>query len=192
MSPAAVPSARGVAKLGLLLALLGTVVTMGYPAVAEEAALPTVDRFTDPAAADNPWKWTTVRVHVAHEGDDSPSLDALAERELDHWETNSGRYAGSNVSFELVGERESADLEIAFQGEVNCGEGRFAVGCARRWSSPRTGRVTSATVWVRTGNDDSITRHALRHELGHVFGLSHDDADEFPFMHPTVEVDRSE
>ncbi|QLG29057.1 hypothetical protein HUG10_16600 [Halorarum halophilum] len=188
MSRTAVPSARGVAKLGLLLALLGTVVTMGYPAVAEEATLPTVDRFTDSAAADNPWRRTTVRVHVAHEGDDSPALDALAERELDHWETNSQRYAGSNVSFELVDERDSADLVVVFQEEVGCGEGRFAVGCARQWTSSRTGRVTHATVWVRTGYDDSITRHTLRHELGHVFGLSHDDADEFPFMRSTVRI----
>ncbi|QLG62559.1 zinc-dependent metalloprotease family protein [Halorarum salinum] len=186
MSRATVPLASGVATLGAVLAVVLAAGVVGPPAVAEGTGLPTVDRLANPAAADNPWGKRTVTVHVVHEDTESDRLDPLAERELDHWEANSPRYADSNVSFDVIGDRGPADLAIVFQADVGCGPERNAVGCSRTRTDDRTGRVTSATVWVETGHEESFTREVLRHELGHVFGLSHDDADEFPFMHYAI------
>lgn len=174
--------------LGVVLALLGTVGTVGYPVVAEQSDVPAITQITNPAAADNPWGQATVEVHIVHETSNSEHLDSLAKSELDHWEANSRRYAGSNVSFELVDERERADMVVVFQENVTCGKPN-AIGCSRRPTVDQTGTVNPAMVWVETGDDDSVTRATLRHEIGHVFGLNHNDSDEVPFMYYAIKGD---
>ena len=185
----ALPLTAAAVKLGFVLGVLLSAGSVGYPALMGATDLPAVQGVGPSPATDNPWEKRTVAVYVAHEGPPSAHLDALAERELAHWEANSREYAEATVSFEPADERGSADLVVVFRENVSCGPGRFAVGCARARYSERTGRLTRATVWIRTGYDDPVVRHVLRHEFGHVFGLDHGDAAERPFMAPTIDPD---
>ncbi|WP_313692032.1 zinc-dependent metalloprotease family protein [Halorarum halobium] len=192
MSRAGRPPLARLGALAVGLAVLCSAVTVGYPVVAAQSELPNVDQLRNPAAADNPWEQSTVSVYVGHDESADAADVGFADRELDHWEAHASEYAGSNVSFERVEDRESADLVVLFREEVNCGPQRFAVGCAKRETVERTGTVTTATITVRTGYDDRVIRRTLRHEMGHVFGLDHEDRDEFPFMKGTVRVGSGE
>lgn len=176
--------------LGIVL-LFVSVSAVGYSTVAAQSALPSIDQITNPAAADNPWNEVPITVYIAHDGTDSAGLESLVQSELRHWENNSQRYAGSNVTFLLTGKRASADLVIIFQMNVTCGKPN-SIGCSQRTVFPRTGTLHHATVWVETGKERWVMRETLRHEIGHVFGLSHDDAAEFPFMYYAIKGEPDE
>jgi hypothetical protein len=48
------------------------------------------------------------------------------------------------------------------------------------------GAIASAEIRVRRGIPDSVIDKVIAHELGHVFGLAHDDCDESSIMHPII------
>lgn len=135
--------------------------------------------------ADNPWNEQTVEVAVVAPDGEHDRWSQLTREELDHWENNSQEYAGSNVSFAVVDNPESADLVIQYRETVTCDGNILALGCARVSSYEGSEEITTAQVAVkvgtpRFGNDD--VQVVLRHEIGHVFGLNHTDAGRLSWM----------
>lgn len=104
---------------------------------------------------------------------------ALAADGLAYWAANATDYAGFDVAFRVVapGKRPDGgpDVRLRFVETVGaCGDTEFPAGCAPRVNAS-TGVDRPATVAIRRGLSDDATRLVVRHETGHLLGLTHTD-----------------
>lgn len=157
-----------VVALAALVALAGCAGVAPDSSPSGEAATPTVD-------PDNHWRAETLSVAVETPAGDDRDYRPLVRTALDYWTDNAEQYAGYPISFRLVSSPSDADLVVAFVPEIDdCGGVADAAGCAPYLTSP--GQVDRPVrVEVLTGLADDSTELVVKHELGHVLGLGHDD-----------------
>ena len=94
-------------------------------------------------------------------------LESLISRAVSYWEENSSRFAGRKVSFQRS---DSPDITIGILDEIESCSGISQdgdiVGCTRSGGSQ---------VLIETGHSRKVTLRTIKHELGHVLGLTHED-----------------
>ncbi|WP_277543414.1 matrixin family metalloprotease [Haloarcula laminariae] len=143
-----------------------------------------VERTDDLTESDeHPFADETVTVAVA--GTDRER--ALAADGLAYWADNASEYAGFGVDFRVlspgVTPTDGPDVDLRFVGTVGaCGDTEFPAGCAPRVNAS-TGVDRPATVEIRRGLDDESTRVVVRHEAGHLLGLTHADRPRAVMAH---------
>ncbi len=137
----------------------------------------TADATTPPAETavprESPWDDDPIVVGVA--GNPSREYAPLIRDAVDFWERHDRRYVGYEVRFEVRPDAANPDVLVNFTDSIpECGGVSHAAGCAPRITDGR--RIPHpAPVWVTTGLSDDSTTHVLRHEFGHLLGLTHDD-----------------
>jgi hypothetical protein len=125
--------------------------------------------------ADNPWGERTLSVAVEAPSGDDRDNEPLVRRALGYWTANAEAYAGYQVSFRLVDDAFDADVVVEFVREVTgCDDVDEAAGCAPHVTA-QSEVDRPMRLEVLTGLDDDSTVLVLKHELGHVLGLGHDD-----------------
>ncbi len=141
---------------------------------------------TTTAPPDNQWQKNPVTIAVEHYGDSDRNITPLVQDAIEYWNNNTTRYAGVNVTFELVSFTTEADIRLAYTPSLpRCGDvSSNLLGCADV-VEPGTEPPRQADVRIVAGNDDRTTRNTIKHELGHVMGLGHDDQPQ-PLMNETA------
>lgn len=140
-------------------------------AVIGSGCLGSLTEDTDP---DNPWGQETLTVGMTRQAGSGDYSSHVTDA-LDFWEDNAEQYAGYPIQFEYLPNEESADIEIIFvEGIDRCGKSSSdeIAGCA-----PIIEGEPPETAEVRIEHDieeDRMTE-VIKHEIGHVLGLTHDD-----------------
>jgi hypothetical protein len=135
-----------------------------------------VDQVDSLAGSDeHPFAGETVAVAV--EGTDRER--ALVADGLAFWADNASEYAGFDVGFRVLEPgttpTNGTDVRLRFVETVGpCGDTDFPAGCAPRIDAS-TGVDRPATVEIRRGLTNDSTRLVVRHEAGHLLGLTHTD-----------------
>lgn len=98
---------------------------------------------------------------------------------LAYWEDNAAEYAGFEVAFRVVEAGSTPaggpDVRLRFVETVAaCGDTDYPAGCAPRLNAS-TGVDRPASVEIQRGLADESTRVVVRHEVGHLLGLTHTD-----------------
>lgn len=123
----------------------------------------------------NPWNTQTVTVAV--EANASDSLARATRTAVDYWNTDGAEYATYPVTFQYVTTPENADIlvrPVAYP--LDCGHTVTpdTIGCAPILDADSTA-PNEVTVRVIDGIPHPSARATVKHELGHVVGLYHDD-----------------
>lgn len=144
---------------------------------------PTTTTTTSP---DNQWGKNPVTVAVEHYADSDRNVTPLVHDAIAYWNNHSEKYAGVNVTFELVAFTTEADIRLAYTPNLpRCGaDTGDHLGCADV-IEPGDQPPQQAEVKVLAGYDDRTTKQTIKHELGHVLGLQHADAPQ-PLMNETA------
>jgi hypothetical protein len=142
------------------------------PGPDESAAADGSTPSVDPA---NPWGERTLTVAIRTPTGDDRDYRSLVQPALSYWNEHAERHAGYPVSFRLVEESSDADVVVAFTDAVDgCEDVDEVAGCAPHITDgSQIDRPEVAQ--VLTGLADESTVLVVKHELGHVLGLDHDD-----------------
>ncbi|WEL25839.1 hypothetical protein [Haloferax volcanii] len=148
---------------------------------------------TRPAdTADNPWGHAPVVVGVDAPAD-GRDYASLVESAVDYWRANASAVV-YDPAFVVRPNSSDPDVTVSVVERIDgCGDdaGADAVGCAPLLDGDDpTAPTESVRVVVAAGYDDETTQMVLKHEFGHLLGLTHDDADAFPVLSERVETTR--
>jgi len=126
-------------------------------------------------SGEHPFAGDTVTVAV----DGTDRERALVAEGLAYWADNATEYAGFDVAFRVLAPGDTpadgTDVRLRFVETVGaCGDTEFPAGCAPRVNAS-TGVDRPATVEIRRGLANDSTRLVVRHEAGHLLGLTHTD-----------------
>ena len=127
-------------------------------------------------------------VTVAVDGTDRER--ALVADGLAYWTENASEYTGFSVRFRVVGPGSTppgngSDVRVQFDDTVtNCGDSNYPAGCAPRLNAS-TSVDRPAAVQIQRGLADDATRLVVRHEAGHLLGLTHGDRPRDVMAHET-------
>lgn len=157
------------------LALVAVVVLAGCAAgPTSPGPSPSASPTPSPTAvdADNPWGTDTLTVAVV--ADDPDNADAVREA-ASWWSDNAERYAGYPMEFVVADETEDPDVVVTFVANVSdCGHADDdVVGCAPLVTDVAPDRPANVT--IETGLSTDSTVQVVKHEFGHLLGLTHDD-----------------
>lgn len=130
-------------------------------------------------------RWADDPIVVAVDGDADRNYTPFVRSAIEYWEANESRYAAYDAAFVLNPDAEDPDLVVDFVPEVGeCGDVSGPAGCAPRLSAGD--RVdTPLTVEVQSDLSNESTEFVVKHEFGHVLGLTHDDEPQDVMAHET-------
>lgn len=156
------------------------------PETATQTAAPTVT----PVPPQNPWEQEVVTVKLVDRTGSERNWTPLVKETLEFWSENAEQYTDFEVNFEMAQEAEGSDITIFFRPELNeCGYtiSETTVGCASQYDSVGSAEKWS-TVGIEAGYTNESTKETLKHEFGHMLGLTHDDSDELQVMQQKAEL----
>ncbi|MFC4360587.1 matrixin [Halobium salinum] len=131
--------------------------------------------------ADNPWGRQVLTVGVVDATSTDRDYVALVRTAVEFWNTNGQAYGAYDARYQLDPDATDPDIEVRFVDQVeSCGrdEGENLLGCAPRLDADSRA-PQPVTLRIEAGYDDETTVEAVKHELGHVRGLTHDDEPVF-------------
>lgn len=127
----------------------------------------------------HPFADSTLSIRIDNDSDTDHDTDRIAQEALDFWEEHSHEYVDFAVEFTVVDDDEP-DIVIVFADDPSgCasveGYSERVLGCAPLIRPGRQVR-RPVTAHVVAGNRPTgKIRVTTKHELGHIFGLDHDD-----------------
>lgn len=177
----------------ILLAMVALAGCTGQPTTGQQTGVATVETSTNtathtvtatptPVPPNNPWRKKIVYVSVNNTVNDR-DFTPLVNETLRYWNQNAEAYGNYEVTFRLAGDNHQPDITVQFVSTIDICESKDTdrtVGCAPILS--KDSRLSSsATVKIKTGYINSSTEKTLKHEFGHVLGISHGE-DPMPLM----------
>ncbi|MCO8267101.1 hypothetical protein NKF06_10990 [Haloferax sp. AB510] len=142
--------------------------------------------------ADNPWGRAPVVVGIDAPAD-GRDYASLVQSAVDYWRANASATA-YGPAFVVVPNASEPDVTVSVVERIDaCGDyaGTDAVGCAPLLDGDDpTAPNEPVSVVVAAGYDDETTQTVLKHEFGHLLGLTHDDADTFPVLSERIQTTR--
>ncbi|WP_224448720.1 zinc-dependent metalloprotease family protein [Haloprofundus salilacus] len=126
----------------------------------------------------NPHLTRKVTVNIQTSGENTRNFRPHVKGAFRWWQQNATAFFGAgNYTYSLTDNASNATVVVKFvpEAEKYCGyvEGRNVVGCAPILDEEYS-MVRPAHVYIETGMDDGPTAYTVAHELGHVFGKTHD------------------
>jgi hypothetical protein len=114
-------------------------------------------------------------VGVEHSAGSWRNVTGLVAETLDYWERNDAQYAAYEVGFELRPDASNPDIVVNYVSDISaCGttsrDGGVGFAPVISESTPPD---PPESICVRQGFTEASTRHILKHEFGHLLGISH-------------------
>ena len=155
----------------LLAGALAAFYFVGSDAGTELVSPGSTDGPTTEESVDNPWGKLTLNVTVDGDG----YMKDSTEEAVGYWEKNVDEYTPHEVSFRMSDT--DPDIVVEPVDEIGaCGHVASlpdALGCAPLINSSRA--PATAEVRIVSGYSRNTTVRVIKHEMGHVLGLSHGD-----------------
>lgn len=121
---------------------------------------------------------TNVSLYVDTSGVDR-NISSIVENSTAFWEANAERTAGYSIRYERVDSIAAADQILRYETVAECGNHNLTDynGCADRPSGDVGDQTISGS--VEKNLSDPYLQETTIHELGHMLGLTHDDAPQY-------------
>lgn len=191
-------STRGVLLAALLLVIAGCagsgppaatdgVDTTAEPTATADPATPTPTRSPTaawtasptptPVPVANPWRKAPIVIGLNRSADPERNYTSSVIRAVAYWNENAAGQTAWDPAFVVAPDHGSPDIEIRFVDEIpSCGavSDGITIGCAPLLEADAAVDGT-VVVRVNAGLTNDSTYRVVRHELGHVLGLDHDE-----------------
>lgn len=141
----------------------------------------TVIKTPTPEPADNPFGQDPLYVTLKN--------DSVHQREeiaaaVHYWNTDGQKYLSYDLELRLTTNKSKSEpiVQVAYTdsvGEICTGKGATAVGCTQGGKGKSGAIVTLPAVYVKTGMGVCKSIITVKHEFGHILGVSHDEGPEF-------------
>jgi len=143
-------------------------------------ATPTADVYTstepitETPVPDNPWQQQRVVVGLENRANQSRDFRPVVANAIDYWMANDDEYGDYTVEMSFQPNATDPDVQIRIVESITrCGNDT-AIGCAGIYNRDDVAPGT-ALVEIKAGYTDGDTYDTVRHELGHLYGLTHED-----------------
>lgn len=166
------------------------------PAIVRTATeTPETESARDERLVDNPWGRAPVVIAVADETGARTDYAELVERAVRYWQNEGATHATWEPEFVVREGARDPDIVVRFvEGVPGCGRdtGDDIVGCASVLE-PDDDPTAPEVVVVHGNLSEYGTYATIRHELGHVLGLTHvDEPASVMSSRPSARLDPSE